>query len=108
MIEIYFSLTIITKKSGKESYGMDTNILIHLNFNKWSFKICQQHELGAISLEFVLLLFFFIFILWAGVFAWVHVYGYCSCSAHEDQKRVWHPLGLELQMAVNQHLGAEN
>lgn len=34
MIEICFSLTIITKKSGKESYGMDTNILIHLNFNK--------------------------------------------------------------------------
>lgn len=60
----------------------------------------------ALSLSFFY--FIFIFILWAGVFAWVHVYGYCLCSAHEDQKRVWHSLGLELQMAVNQHLGAEN
>lgn len=34
MIEICFPLTIVTKKSGKESYGMNTNILIHPNFNK--------------------------------------------------------------------------
>lgn len=59
MIEICISLTIITKKNGKESYGMDTNILIHPSSNKCSFKICQQHELGAISLAFVLLLFYF-------------------------------------------------
>lgn len=41
-------------------------------------------------------------------FAYMHIMYVCVPHAHGSHKKLWAPLELELQMIMNQHVGADN
>jgi hypothetical protein len=43
-----------------------------------------------------------------GYFVCLYVHAVCVCSALRVQKKVFHPLVLELQIVVNHHMGAKD